>query len=444
MLVTGTCSSSNVSAALTVRTNVGITTPPGNLTVCPGSNAVFTVVASGTGLTYQWKTNGVDLADGAHYAGVTTSNLTVLNATSVDALTYTVLVTGTCSSSNVSAALTVTNNVDIVTPPADLTVCPGSNAVFTVVASGAGLTYQWQANGMSLANGAHFAGVTTSNLTVINVTSADALIYTVVVNGSCDNSNATATLTVLTNVAIMTPPANLTVCPDDNAVFTVVATGTGLTYQWQTNGVDLTDGVHYAGMTTSNLTVINVNSNDAVTYIVVVTGTCSINTATATLTLNTDVSATALISLTNPTGDAEFTTTASGTGPITYQWQWHGTNLLEDILHYPDGVTNAKLKVQNVSTNDAGTYTVIVTGACGSVAQSATLAFSASLLSISLIDKSVLLQWPGEMNLNCSTNMNPPIWCIVAKGVAGTMNYWTNSLSSGPTNAFFRLSSPTP
>jgi hypothetical protein len=54
-------------------------------------------------------------------------------------------------------------------------------------------------------------------------------------------------------------------------------------------------------------------------------------------------------------GNASFTAQAfHSTG---YQWQLDGTNLIEDG-HF-SGVTNASLDITGISTNDAGTYTVI-------------------------------------------------------------------------------------
>ena len=47
---------------------------------CPGFNVTYTVTATGTGLTYQWRRNGVNLVDGGlpniFYFGATTASLT--------------------------------------------------------------------------------------------------------------------------------------------------------------------------------------------------------------------------------------------------------------------------------------------------------------------------------------------------------------------------------
>jgi uncharacterized repeat protein (TIGR01451 family) len=48
----------------------------------------------------------------------------------------------------------------------------------------------------------------------------------------------------------------------------------------------------------------------------------------------------------------------SGSGPLTYQWRLNGNNIT--------GATNATYHKPNASTGDAGTYSVVVTGATGS------------------------------------------------------------------------------
>ena len=54
-----------------------------------------------------------------------------------------------------------------------------------------------------------------------------------------------------------------------------------------------------------------------------------------------------------------FAVTASGSPPLYYQWQFNGTNL--------PGATASTLPLTNLSTNQAGSYQVIVTNNYGSV-----------------------------------------------------------------------------
>jgi Immunoglobulin domain len=66
-----------------------------------------------------------------------------------------------------------------------------------------------------------------------------------------------------------------------------------------------------------------------------------------------------------------FTVAASGTAPLSYQWQKDGSAL--------SGQTNANLLLGSVSSADAGSYTVVVSNAAGSVtSQPATLSITSS------------------------------------------------------------------
>ncbi len=86
-----------------------ITLQPVSHTVNPGVTTNFTVAATGTGtLSYQWRTNGVNLVNSSKYAGVTSATLWVTNVQQTDVGNYSVAVTdanGTIPS--LSAALTV-------------------------------------------------------------------------------------------------------------------------------------------------------------------------------------------------------------------------------------------------------------------------------------------------------------------------------------------------
>ncbi|NLE56879.1 MAG: hypothetical protein GX616_00850, partial [Planctomycetes bacterium] len=175
--------------------------------------------------------------------------------------------------------------------PAAQNVCPGSTAVFSVTATGEGtLTYQWQKNQVNLSNGGHYSGVTTNTLTVSNADSSDAANYRCVVSnaGGSTNSNSAA-LTLKAATTITQHPSNQTVAVGGTANFSVTATGYGtLTYQWQKNQVNLSNGGHYSGVTTATLTISNADSNDAASYRCVVTAGCgSVTSNSATLTVTT-------------------------------------------------------------------------------------------------------------------------------------------------------------
>lgn len=177
-----------------------ITQQPSAASVCAGATASFTVAASGSGtLTYQWQKNQVNLSNGGHYSGVTTTILTVSSCDANDAANYRCVVTDANGSTNsVEAALTLKTATSITAHPSNQTVDAGSTASFTVAAAGSGtLAYQWQKNSVNLSNGGHYSGVTTATLTISNCDSSDAATYRCIVTGDCGSATSNgATLTV--------------------------------------------------------------------------------------------------------------------------------------------------------------------------------------------------------------------------------------------------------
>src|SRR5439155_334603 len=113
-------------------------------------------------------------------------------------------------------------NIIVSNPPANQTVCPGDNASFSVSVTGTGLSYQWFKGDVSL-------GQTGSTLTLNGVSAVDAGTYSVVITGTCGAPvTNSATLSVNENIIVSNPPANQTVCPGDNASFSVSASGSSL------------------------------------------------------------------------------------------------------------------------------------------------------------------------------------------------------------------------
>jgi CSLREA domain-containing protein len=341
------------AATLTVNAPPAVVTQPVSLTSCEGQAATFAVSATGTGLSYQWRKNGNNIA------GATGSSYTIAAVTANDAGSYDVVVSGTCSPAAISTAATLTVNSPpaITAQPVSLTECEGQSATFSVGATGAGLTYQWRKNGEPI------PGATGSSHTIAAVSVSDAGAYDVIVSGTCSPAvtSASATLAVNTPPAITAQPLSLTLCEGQGATFHVTATGTALTYQWRKNGIAI------AGATASSYAIEAASASEAGTYDVVVSGACSppATSAAATLTVNTPTTIASQPSdqMVCPGTAASFTVTASGTGPFTYQWRKHGSNI--------NGANASTYSLPAAAAGDAGSYDVIVTGTCGSATSNA-------------------------------------------------------------------------
>jgi N-acetylmuramoyl-L-alanine amidase len=78
-----------------------VTDHPDNITVNASQTAQFIVAASGSGLTYRWRKDGVNLSNGGGISGATTTTLTVANAQLASTGFYTCAITGGASSTTV-------------------------------------------------------------------------------------------------------------------------------------------------------------------------------------------------------------------------------------------------------------------------------------------------------------------------------------------------------
>jgi hypothetical protein len=343
----------SAAAVLTVWVPPTIALQPQGRTNSVGTSAAFSVAANGTApFAYQWQFNGGDIA------GATGATLTIGNVQTSDAGNYAVVVTNSAGSvTSTAAVLTVLVPPTITLQPTSRTNVAGTSAGFTVAASGtAPLSYQWQFNG------ANIPGATTTGLTLNNVQAGDAGNYAVVVtNAGGSITSGAAVLTVWVAPSIASQPQSRTNVVGTSAVFSVAANGTvPFTYQWQYNGANI------AGATGATLTIGNVQSSDAGTYRVVVTNSAgSVTSAGAILTVWVPPAITTQPqSRTNLAGtSAAFGAAATGTAPLSYQWQFNGLNLL--------GATGTGLTLNNVQASDAGIYVVVVTNSGGSIISAA-------------------------------------------------------------------------
>jgi hypothetical protein len=167
---------------------------PQNLVRTNGQAATFTVVAFGDPpLRYQWQ------FDGTNINTATNSTYTIASVSATNAGTYDVVITNSVGSiTSALATLTVVSGPAITTQPSNTVAMVGSNATFTVTASGdPPLTYQWSFNGTNL------AGATSNVLTLTNVQLTNAGTYVVVVtNGIGSVTSAPATLRVIAPAAL--------------------------------------------------------------------------------------------------------------------------------------------------------------------------------------------------------------------------------------------------
>ncbi|MBR0144786.1 MAG: hypothetical protein IJM21_11510 [Clostridia bacterium] len=363
-------------AAVTNNTLPTITTQPTAVTAANGKTATFKVVASGTGLTYQWQYS----SDGKAWKTPSfTSNTATISMTanaSRNGLLFRCVVTNSAGSATSNAVRLTVSGVKpvITTQPAAVTVANGKTATFKVVASGTGLTYQWQysSDGKTWKTPSF-----TSNAATVSMTanaSRNGLLFRCVVKNSYGTVTSNAARLTVSGVkpAITTQPTAVTATAGSKATFKVVASGTGLTYQWQYSS----DG----GKTwktpsfTSNAASVTMDATSArnglLFHCVVTNAAGSVTSNAVKLTVITKpVITTQPAAVTVASGKtATFKVVASGTG-LTYQWQYSSDG---KTWKTPSFTSNAATVSMTANAARNGLlFRCVVTNAAGSVTSNA-------------------------------------------------------------------------
>ncbi|MBI3217874.1 MAG: immunoglobulin domain-containing protein, partial [Bacteroidetes bacterium] len=405
---------------LTINTAPAITTQPiASQTVCEGTtNVTFSVVATGTVLTYQWKKNGVNIG------GATSASYVIATAATGDAGTYTVQVSGTCAPSVTStgSVLNINEQPEVLSVTGNQTVCAGASVTFTVNAGATtSPTYQWRFNTTPI------AGATSSSYTIPTTTTGDAGSYDVVVSGVCTPSatSAASTLTINELPEVTLNPSNSTICENGSTSFTVNSGNTTVpTFQWQvsTDGgltySNLTNGGVYSGASSSTLLLTNVPlSQNGNLYKVIVGGVCPPATVSSVAQLNVQQNPVIIdqpinkIVCENTT--VLFSVNSVGTG-LSYQWRENGTPITDAGVY--SGTSIAVLSLTNVpATLNAKQYDVVITGTCSTITSSlATL--TVNPLPIGVND-AITVCSDIALNYDLQTNVNS------ANGVASTYSW---------------------
>jgi hypothetical protein len=360
-------SATNSFTVFVIDTNTPpvITTQPASRTNATGTTAMFTVVAGGSGLRYQWQK-----ATGP-IGGETNASLSLISVSGADADGYSVIVTNAYGSvTSAVAVLTVIDAPGMLSQPVSRTNNAGTLATFSVTASGTTPSYQWTKNGANLSNAGNISGATSATINLAGVSGSDAGSYAVVIaNAAGSVTSSIATLTVISPPTIVTQPVSRTNSAGTTAIFTVASGGTTPNYQWVKNGTNnLVDAGNTSGSATATLTLTGVSSTNAGSYSVILTNAAgSVTSSVVILTvIDPPVIVTQPASRTNNTSTvASFTVVAGGTAPA-FQWMKNGTNNLVNGGNI-SGANAATLSLASVAISDAGTYTVVVTNLAGNV-----------------------------------------------------------------------------
>ncbi len=303
----GSCppQTSSISGGFIVSTPISVTIQPSvNIqTICQNSTFnPISITASGSNIGYQWYSNTMNSnSGGTLIAGATNSSFIPPGNIAGTKYYYCIVsnTNGICSSntSNVSGAMVVNGIVSITTQPNVISQAVCQNGVFnsiSISASGTGLTYQWYTNSINSNTGG--SPITNANTTsyIPPSNNTGTVYYYCLVNGlnpcQSQTSNVSGARIVHQPVSITQQPSALAqqCLYESLAALSVVATGSGLSYQWYSNTINSNaGGVPFPGANNVSFTPPN-SSAGTIYYYCMVNGLnpCpSLNSTTAIVTV---------------------------------------------------------------------------------------------------------------------------------------------------------------
>ncbi len=246
---------SNCTFAVNIIGLPSITTQPISQLDCEGSIVNFSVVATGTGLTYTWQRKlptdasfiTIPIESNVSYPSPGEIRLANVDSTlSPDGTQYQVIITNSSGCSITSAAATLSiNKITTLLPIATaVTQCYGTNYSYTVSTSYPAnvISYQWKSSVVSgvwndVVNGTHFLGAQTETLQIINGTPAESAAYRVYItfdaSGADCNVNSSSRSRSITFLPEVTAPVATIIQPSCTvATGSVVLSGLPASGTW--------------------------------------------------------------------------------------------------------------------------------------------------------------------------------------------------------------------
>ena len=248
--------------------------------------------------------------------------------------------------------------------PASTSIVSGAQTTLNVTATGTSAAYQWYV-GNPPSTTTPAANGTTSGLTVSPAVTTSYWVRVTACGGPANSNAATVTVTTCTPPSAPVPvaaPSSIT--SGQSSTITETPTGSGpFTYQWYSGNSGVTTSP--IGGSTSNNS-ITVSPTVTTSYWVRVTGQCAptADSPAVTVTVAPCVPPSATTPFASPSsitnGQSSFVSeSASGTGPLTYQWYIGNSGVTTSPIVGPGSSSFI-----SVSPTTTTSYWVRVTGQC--------------------------------------------------------------------------------
>ncbi|NQW29201.1 MAG: immunoglobulin domain-containing protein [Ignavibacteria bacterium] len=433
-----------------VRPSIRFVQQPVSRYACLGESFNLIAIAEvtvGATVTYQWFKDGVELT------GQTGAILSFGGVGYQAAGVFTCLVKASDGTNNVqlmsdAASIIVVHSTTIIVCPASKPVASGSTVILEMEAEAIGgpsnfnPTYQWKKRYWSptsvayldsnVTDNGRITGSNSNRLTIREIGRVDTLDqYVCVVTGYCGSATTKSARLFIPTIAASNNTPNVClggVVQIECSAIPGVVPGATVSYQWQKNGVNVSDDANTTGSMTKVLTIGNASAAANGDYTCVakygVDGD-PIPSNTITVTLSNPVAITG-----QPDGDTlcvgselKITVTASGSN-TSYQWMKGTTSI-------PGAIANV-FTVASATANDAGTYSVVVTNSCGGV--------TSGTVDVFVNTKPEITTEPTNAAV---TEGNEIKFSVVASGTATLTYQWYKNDTSiaGATTATYTIAS---
>jgi len=203
------------------------------------------------------------------------------------------------------------------------------------------------------------------------------------------------------------------------------------------------NGTALSGATNSALALTNAQTTNAGSYTVVVNnpvGSITSQVAALTVLIPPGIQTQPQSQTVAAGQSASFSVVAGGTAPLACQWHFNSAPV--------SGATNASLTLTNVQTTNAGSYTVVVTNAAGSITSAvAVLTVTNPVVTLSLSGGGVTppngftfqVLVPTGLTYVILASTDFQVWTPIATNVAtnGTVLFTDTAASNYP-NRFYQ------
>jgi gliding motility-associated-like protein len=370
---------------------------------------------------------------------------------------------GLLCASATRTAVTLTLHPPLVagTPSADQNVCSGGDPAIIdggMASGGTGAyTYVWASASAAAGPYTPIGGATSTTYDPPPGITQTTYYHRITRSATCLQTGNPVMVSVVTAPTITAQPTGSQACEGEIATISLSATGTSLTYQWQsdigTGYTTISNGGIYSGATTNQLSIANVTGLDNVRYQCIVTsgGSCPVISNAVALVVNASPAVVnqtqAVCELTAGSGTSIVDLTALNSpivsGASGYTISWYTNAALSNPVADPTNAATSNntmfyARVVNNSTGCSNTANASITvnnkpSGSGIVSGPLTICTNVeSTYTVTGIGNATQYQWQASDGLEVLSQSGASVTIQAASGTSGTITVMgENSCGNG-------------